>query len=54
MGALAWKLQEIALLVLFLGYIFYGVIRHLRRAQIISRIRLQRKQSVKNVSGSVQ
>ena len=53
-GALAWKLQEIAFLVFFLGYIFFGVIRHVRRAQLISRLRLQRRQTVKKPAGSGQ
>ena len=30
-GALVWKLQEISFLVLFLGYIAFGIARHLRR-----------------------
>jgi len=30
-GALAWKLQEIAFFVLFLGYICFGIGRHVRR-----------------------
>ena len=30
-GVLVWKLREIAFLVLFLGYIGFGIVRHLRR-----------------------
>lgn len=30
-GALVWKLQEISFLVLFLGYIAFGIFRHVRR-----------------------
>ncbi len=30
-GVLAWKLREIAFLVIFLGYISFGIARHLRR-----------------------
>ncbi len=30
-GGLAWKLQEIAFLVLFLSYICFGIARHIRR-----------------------
>ena len=48
-GCIFW-LQELALVSLFLTYIFFGIIRHLRRAQLISRLRLQRKQFVKNTS----
>jgi CDP-diacylglycerol--serine O-phosphatidyltransferase len=52
-GLVFW-LQEIALVVLFLAYIFFGLFRHLRRAQLISRLRLQRKQSVNKPSTSIQ
>jgi CDP-diacylglycerol--serine O-phosphatidyltransferase len=52
MGALVWKLQEIAFLVLFLGYICFGVIRQIRRTHLISLVRLQRKQRVKNPPAS--
>jgi CDP-diacylglycerol---serine O-phosphatidyltransferase len=45
-GCIFW-LQELTFISLFLAYIFFGVIRHIRRAKLISRIRLQRKQSVK-------
>jgi CDP-diacylglycerol--serine O-phosphatidyltransferase len=54
MGALVWKLQEIAFLVLFLGYICFGVIRQIRRTKLISNLRLQRKQLVKNTPPSGQ
>lgn len=47
-GILALKLREIALLVLFLGYICFGVIRQIRRIHFISHLRLERKQAVKN------
>ncbi len=30
-GALLWKLQEISFLVLFLSYIGFGIVRHIRR-----------------------
>jgi CDP-diacylglycerol---serine O-phosphatidyltransferase len=46
-GLIFWQ-QEIAFVVLFLGYIFYGLVRHVRRVQFVSRLRLQRKQGVKN------
>lgn len=46
-GLIFW-LQEEALVVLFLGYIFYGLFRHSRRAQMIAHARHQRKQPVKN------
>jgi CDP-diacylglycerol--serine O-phosphatidyltransferase len=52
-GLIFW-LQEIALVVLFLGYVFYGIIRHIRRAQIIGRIRRQRKQSVNKPPTTIQ
>jgi CDP-diacylglycerol--serine O-phosphatidyltransferase len=51
-GILALKLREIALLVLFLGYICFGVIRQIRRTHLISLVRLQRKQRVKNPPAS--
>jgi CDP-diacylglycerol--serine O-phosphatidyltransferase len=53
-ACLAFWQQEVAFIALFLGYIFYGIIHHFRRAQLISRLRLQRKQSVKKPPGSVQ
>jgi CDP-diacylglycerol---serine O-phosphatidyltransferase len=48
-----WQ-QEVAFISLFLAYIFYGIIRYFRRAQLISRLRLQRKQPVKKPADSVQ
>jgi CDP-diacylglycerol---serine O-phosphatidyltransferase len=45
-GFIFW-LQEVALICLFLGYIFYGLIRHARRIQLVARLRSQRKQLVK-------
>jgi hypothetical protein len=48
-----WQ-QEVAFISLFLAYIFYGIIRHFRRAQLISRLRLQRKQPVKKPTSSAQ
>ena len=36
-GALVWKLREISFLVIFLGYIGFGIVRHLRRKLIGSR-----------------
>ena len=44
----AFWLKEPAFVTLFLAYILFGLLRHIRRAQIISHIRLQRQQSVKN------
>jgi CDP-diacylglycerol--serine O-phosphatidyltransferase len=46
-GSVFW-LQEITFISLFLAYISYGVIRHIRRIQLVSHLRLQRKQLVKN------
>jgi len=36
-GALVWKLREISFLVIFLGYIGFGIVRHLRRKLFGSR-----------------
>ncbi|MFA5057238.1 MAG: hypothetical protein WC485_03930, partial [Opitutaceae bacterium] len=47
-------LQEVAFVALFLAYIFFGLFRHLRRAQLISRLRLQRKQNVNKPPTPVQ
>lgn len=44
-GFIFW-LQEIALVALFLGYILWGLARQVRRAVVVQRLRLQRKQSV--------
>jgi CDP-diacylglycerol--serine O-phosphatidyltransferase len=52
-GCLIFWQQEVAFISLFLAYIFYGIIRQFRRAQLISRLRLQRKQPVKKPAGSV-
>ncbi len=41
-------LQEVAFICLFLAYIFYGLLRQARRAQMTARLRSQRKQRVKN------
>lgn len=45
-GGLIFWLQEVALVGLFIAYIFLGLIRHIRRAHLINRLRLQRKQAV--------
>jgi len=45
-----FQFKEWAFVSLFLAYIFYGVARQIRRVQLISHLRLQRKQSVKNPS----
>jgi len=45
-GVLAWKLQEIAFLVLFLGYICFGIGRHLRRIYVGHSGRVLRKDDV--------
>ena len=42
-----WQ-QEVAFVSLFLAYIFYGLIHHIRRVKFISQLRNQRKQGVKN------
>jgi CDP-diacylglycerol--serine O-phosphatidyltransferase len=46
-GSIFW-LQEFAFALIFFAYILYGLILHFRRAQLISRLRLQRKKLVKN------
>ncbi len=45
-GLIFW-LQEVAFVCLFLAYVFYGVVRHVRRVQLIARLRHERKQPVK-------
>ena len=45
-GALAWKLQEIAFLVLFLGYLCFGIVRHVRRIWTANTARVLRKADV--------
>ncbi|MDD2765103.1 MAG: CDP-diacylglycerol--serine O-phosphatidyltransferase [Opitutaceae bacterium] len=52
-GFIFW-LQEVALVTLFLAFIFLGLFRHLRRIQLIGRLRLQRKQNVNKPPASVQ
>jgi CDP-diacylglycerol--serine O-phosphatidyltransferase len=52
-GFIFW-LQEIALVTLFFVYIFSGLFRFIRRAQLISRLRQQRKQTVNKPPISVQ
>ena len=52
-GFIFW-LQEIALVTLFFVYIFSGLFRFIRRAQLIGRLRLQRKQAVNKPPISVQ
>jgi len=52
-GLIFWQ-QEVAFVVLFLGYIFYGLIRHVRRVQFIGQLRTQRKQGVKKPPTTVQ
>jgi CDP-diacylglycerol--serine O-phosphatidyltransferase len=47
-GGCIFEFKEWAFVSLFLAYILFGLIRHIRRAQLISHLRLQRKQSVKN------
>jgi len=53
LGLIFW-LQEVALVFLFFGYIFYGILRHIRRAQIIVNLRIQRQHSVKNPPASIE
>jgi len=53
-GGIIFWLQELALVALFLAYIFYGIFRHVRRAQFIHRLRRQRKQVVHNRPTAVQ
>ncbi len=48
------EFKEWAFVSLFLGYILFGIIRHIRRAHLISRLRLQRKQLVNNPPASHQ
>jgi CDP-diacylglycerol--serine O-phosphatidyltransferase len=48
-GLVFWQ-QEVAFICLFLGYIFYGMFRHLRRAQFISALRSQRREKVNKSS----
>jgi CDP-diacylglycerol--serine O-phosphatidyltransferase len=48
-----WQ-QEVAFVSLFLAYIFYGLIRYIRRVKFISQLRTQRKQSVKNPPTALQ
>ncbi len=45
-GLIFW-LQEVAFVCLFLAYVFYGLVRHVRRVQLITRLRHERKQPVK-------
>ena len=45
-GLIFW-LQEVAFVCLFLTYVFYGLVHHVRRAQLIGRLRSERKQLVK-------
>ncbi len=52
-GFIFW-LQEIALVTLFFVYISSGLFRFIRRAQLIGRLRLQRKQAVNKPPISVQ
>jgi CDP-diacylglycerol--serine O-phosphatidyltransferase len=52
-GSSVW-LQEFALVAIFFAYILYGIVLHFRRAKLISRLRLQRKQLVKNTPPSRQ
>lgn len=44
-GLIFW-LQEMALVALFLGYIFFGIFGHLRRKHLSGRLRQQRRQAV--------
>jgi CDP-diacylglycerol--serine O-phosphatidyltransferase len=52
-GCFFW-LQEFAFAPLFFAYIFYGILLHFRRAKLISRLRLQRKQLVRKPPASGQ
>jgi CDP-diacylglycerol--serine O-phosphatidyltransferase len=52
-GLFFW-LKEFALVTVFFGYIFYGIMLHFRRAKVISHLRSQRKQLVKNTPPSGQ
>jgi len=47
-GALVWKLQEISFLVLFLGYIGFGIVRHVRRHVTGKHPGVSHKQDVSN------
>ncbi len=47
-GALVWKLQEISFLVLFLGYIAFGIFRHVRRHLTGHHPGVSRKNDVSN------
>lgn len=52
-GSVFW-LQEFAFAVIFFAYILYGLVLHFRRAKLISRLRLQRKELVRNPPSSSQ
>ena len=45
-GLIFWQ-QEVDFVTLFLGYIFYGLVGHVRRVQLIGRLRTARKQALK-------
>ena len=47
-GALIWKLQEISFLILFLSYITFGIVRHLRRQLTVMRAKDPHKTDVSN------
>lgn len=51
---LTFWLQEMALVAVFLAYIFYGLLNHVRRVQFVARLRRQRKQGVHNPTTAVQ
>ena len=53
-GGFIFWLQEIALVALFLSYILWGLARHIRRGQLVERLRRQRKQNVNRTPTSVQ
>ena len=53
-GVCVFLWPEIALVVIFLAYIFYGIVRHIRRVQFIGRLRRQRKQVVNKPPTAVQ
>jgi CDP-diacylglycerol--serine O-phosphatidyltransferase len=44
-AGLVWKLQEISFLIIFLSYLLFGIVRHVRRNW---RARVVRKQAVSN------
>jgi CDP-diacylglycerol---serine O-phosphatidyltransferase len=46
-AVLVWRLQEIAFFFIFLGYITYGLIMHIRRAVRHARMRALRRKVVK-------